>query len=100
MIRVLLLVIGMITVAAVKAQPLPDSILTDAYRVFHAHGEAATLDDVVAAMDEVEVVFLGEQHDDPVAHYLQAELLRRAYMRQAQAEAGRPMALSLEMFII
>jgi uncharacterized iron-regulated protein len=104
MVRFLLLLIGPALVASsLRAQHAPDSTasdstLADAYRVFRADGQTATLDDVVAAMDAVEVVFVGEQHDDPVAHYLQAELLQRAFVRQARAAAGRPVALSLEMF--
>lgn len=108
MIRALLvLMMPTLFAASLRAQPTPDSTgaatpladstLADAYRVFRPDGQAATLDDVLAAMNAVEVVFVGEQHDDPVAHYLQAELLTQTYARLAE-NAARPMALSLEMF--
>ena len=85
------------------AQPCADSTLADstlanAYRIFRPDGERARLDDVVTAMDAVEVVFVGEDHDDPVAHHLQGELLAQAYERFATGAAARPLTLSMEMF--
>lgn len=71
--------------------------VTDAhFRVYAPDGSARTLDDLIAALDGVEVVFLGEEHDDPVAHFLEAEILRRAHARASAAR--RPTVLSLEMF--
>jgi len=66
-----------------------------AYRVFTGAGEPATLDDVVAAMGDVDVVFVGETHDDPTGHMIEAELLRGA--DEAYGD-DRPVALSLEFF--
>src|SRR5207249_4721318 len=48
-------------------------------------------------------VFLGEHHDDPVAHHLELALLKRAQeqaARQAKppGTAARPVALAMEMF--
>jgi uncharacterized iron-regulated protein len=72
------------------------------YRVFTGAGGAATLDDVVAAMAPHTVVFIGETHDDPTQHMLEAELWKRAYEAYGDpATAGmdaRPVALSLEFF--
>lgn len=65
-----------------------------AYRVYDAGGAPATLDDVIAAMAEREVVFVGETHDDPTGHMLEAELFRRAH----DAYASRGVVLSLEFF--
>ncbi len=105
MIRVfLLMIVPLLLAASVQAQPTPDSTLADstlaeAYRIFRVDGQRATLDDVFEAIAAVDVVFLGEQHDDPVAHYLQAELLTQTRARMASDEmAPRPLALSLEMF--
>lgn len=72
--------------------------MTTAYRVYRADGSPATLDDVFAEMADADVVFVGEQHDDPVGHYLEAELLKQAFMRYGQGDDVRPVALSLEMF--
>jgi len=75
------------------------------YRVFTGAGEPASLDDIVAEMGRHEVVFIGEAHDDPTGHMLEAELLARAYeaygtpgAAEADGGAARPVALSLEFF--
>ncbi len=94
------------TARAVGAQAVPGSaqaplpaapVVTSAnFRVYAPDGSARTLDELIAALDGVEVVFLGEEHDDPVAHFLEAEILRLAHARAAAAR--RPTVLSLEMF--
>ena len=87
--------------AAQQASPHGDAataaprIAPDQFRVFRPDGRTASLDDVAAAMDEVDVVFVGEEHDDPGAHALEAELLTRAFTRAA---GKRQVVLSLEMF--
>ena len=71
------------------------------FRVFTGSGAPATLDDVVQAMEEAEAVLVGETHTDPVGHWVEAELFRRALERFRAGEEGgalRPVALSLEMF--
>jgi uncharacterized iron-regulated protein len=62
------------------------------YRVYTAAGEPVSLDALVAAMREADVVILGEQHDDSTTHALQRRLL------QAADALDRPAVLSLEMF--
>ena len=61
-------------------------------------GERADLDAVVSAALAADVVFLGERHDDAVAHALQLQVLRAAYERAGRGDSGRPVALGLEMF--
>ncbi len=70
-------------------------ITPDDYRVYRADGTPASFDDVAAALAEADVVFVGEEHNDPVAHHLQARLLEAAFQEYG---AVRPVALSLEMF--
>lgn len=65
------------------------------YRVYDGQGNPATLDAVVAAMAANDAVFLGEQHDDAVAHALEAELFKRAVEKYSQQ---RRVSLSMEMF--
>jgi uncharacterized iron-regulated protein len=72
------------------------------YRVFTGAGDPATLDDVVAAMASHDVVFIGETHDDPTGHALEAELLRRAWTTYGDSatggDAARTVGVSLEFF--
>ena len=75
--------------------PAPVAVTDAHFRVYTGAGQPAALGDVVAAMGGADVVFLGEMHDDPVAHFLQAELLQAAF---AHHSGQRPVALSLEMF--
>lgn len=65
------------------------------FRAFSASGEPTSLGAALQAMAEAEVVFLGESHDDPVAHLLQEQVLRELHRRGGGA---RPTVLSLEMF--
>jgi uncharacterized iron-regulated protein len=68
------------------------------YRVFTADGKPSSLNDIAAQLDAYEVLCLGEKHDDPAAHEVEAELLRLAIERYVKGAAKRPLALSLEMF--
>lgn len=68
---------------------------TGHFRVFTADGQTASMDDIVRAMAEVDAVLVGETHTDPVGHWIEAELLRRAVEAYS---ASRSIALSLEMF--
>jgi len=69
------------------------------YRAFDSKGTPVKLQEVADALDGADVLIIGETHDDPVAHLVEAEMLRRAGERYSQAQAKkRPVALSLEMF--
>ena len=111
-----LTVAGAAPLAAQDSSPgLGDSAyVAGDYRVFTGAGSPASIDDIVAAMAAVEVVFVGETHDDPTGHALELQLLEgawRAYGAAAGDSAGaedgaagrsrsgtRPVALSLEFF--
>ena len=70
--------------------------LTDSmYRAYDGEGNPVTLDAIVKAMAGSDAVFLGEEHDDAVAHGLEAELFRRAVTTYSPQ---RKVALSMEMF--
>ncbi|HEX6309840.1 MAG TPA: ChaN family lipoprotein [Longimicrobiales bacterium] len=101
MIRTILVVWALVLASAPARAQVRDSAGMDTayapgpYRVFTGSGEAASLDDIVRAMGAVQVVFIGETHDDPTAHLIELELLKRAAESHA---AARPIALSLEFF--
>ncbi len=82
--------------------PAPAIFQTDPhYRIYDASGKPASMEDVLSALDGVEVVCIGELHNDAIAHLFEAELLRRALLRYDAGEAvrrRRRLALSLEMF--
>jgi uncharacterized iron-regulated protein len=70
------------------------------FRIYDSSGKAVTLADVVNAMSKAEVVFIGESHNDAVAHQIELQLLEGAALPYiaGDSEPGRPVVLSLEMF--
>jgi len=90
----------MIAVGNVMAQEINSSGAASAYRIYKPDGQPTTLEDIVTALARVEVVFVGESHDDPGAHALQRDLLQAAYARYGASTAAekRQIVLSLEMF--
>lgn len=60
-----------------------------------ATGRPVSLPQMIDSLQRTEVVFLGEEHDDPAAHKLERLILQRAYR---QYHDRRLIALSLEMF--
>ncbi len=67
----------------------------DHFRVYDARGNAASVEQIITALDDYEVVFLGENHDDATAHRLEAEIFQKAFERYGKS---RKVALSMEMF--
>lgn len=65
------------------------------YRIYDGKGNSSGINQMIEAAGKSDVIFLGEQHDDAVAHFLQAEIFRKtveSYVKE------RKIALSLEMF--
>ncbi|MFN3431207.1 MAG: ChaN family lipoprotein, partial [Candidatus Sericytochromatia bacterium] len=79
---------------ALVAALAPVAMATADTEVRRADGTRASVADVAQAMATADVVYLGEEHDDPVAHRLQSELLAQACDRAGK----RPVALAMEMF--
>jgi len=65
------------------------------YSVFDGKGNASSIADIVKALENADVVFLGEMHDDAVGHAVQFEIFKQAIAAYA---AKRKVTLSLEMF--
>ncbi len=64
------------------------------YRIYSVKlGKEVTLNEIVADMDQHNVLFFGEEHDDSVTHFLENKMLELLYARFP----GK-MALSMEMF--
>lgn len=47
-----------------------------AYQLFSEKGKKLSFKKVMRQMDEADLVFFGEQHNDPIAHWLQYEILK------------------------
>ena len=86
-------------VAAVVQDTIPR---VGEYRVYTGSGDLVSLDSVVAAMENKDVVFIGESHNDLTGHLIEVELLSRAFTAYgpafAEAGASGAVTLSLEMF--
>ena len=65
------------------------------YRIFDANGNPATFEKIIEEIGKSDVVFLGEQHDDTVAHGLQLKIFTTVFEKYAKE---RKPILSLEMF--
>jgi uncharacterized iron-regulated protein len=92
--------IGWFVLGGAMSQQIQGQATSPPYRIYKPDGQPATLDDIVAALARVEVVFIGESHDDPGAHALQRDLLQAAYAHYGTDAAAekRQVVLSLEMF--
>lgn len=73
--------------SALKAQDMP------AYKVFTGEGKRADYGDVLKASVKSDVVFFGELHDNPIAHWLEFEITKDLF-----AEKGADLVLAAEMF--
>ncbi len=87
--------------------PAPDPEITSKdYRIFDRQGNPAAFEDIIQAAAEVDAVFIGEAHGDPVAHHLEKKILTALYDRYGLAperdvsenRPERPIVLSMEMF--
>ncbi|HAC14494.1 MAG TPA: iron-regulated protein [Bacteroidetes bacterium] len=65
-----------------------------AYVIYNKSGEIVNYSEVVAASAEKEIVFFGELHNNPIAHWLQFELTRDLH----QLDTSRTVRLGFEMF--
>lgn len=87
MIRKLLLLPFLFTLLSFTTADRP------AYRLFTAAGKAADYDQMVKELAQADVVLFGEQHNDPIAHWLELQVAKDL----AQRKAGQ-LVLGMEMF--
>ena len=91
MIRSFLTAFFTVVFAASLIAQVPEGKFT----VFTGKGQPSSLDEILKSLENADVVFLGEFHDDAIAHALQLEIFKRAI---EQYGAKRRVTLSLEMF--
>lgn len=83
------------------AQGPPPIVVEGEDFAVYADGRASSFAEVLAALDEVDVVLVGEEHDDMVGHGVELELLMRLVERYGPSNGvrpPRPVTLSMEMF--
>jgi len=64
-----------------------------AYKVYTGNGKKSDYSDILKEAGKANVVFFGELHDNPVAHWLELELTKDLY-----AVKGKDLILAAEMF--
>ena len=64
-----------------------------AYKIFTGEGKKADYGDMLKSALKADVVFFGELHDNPIAHWLELELTKDLF-----AEKGKNLLLAAEMF--
>jgi uncharacterized iron-regulated protein len=97
MITALLLATAFLTSPPVVAPSDTIKVTEADYRIYRSDGTPATFEDISEAMKEVDVVFVGESHNDPVGHYMELKILQTALKLQTE-EGGKTAAFSMEMF--
>jgi uncharacterized iron-regulated protein len=64
-----------------------------AYKIFTGEGKKADYEDMLKAASKSDVVFFGESHDNPIAHWLELELTKSLFEKKA-----KDLILAAEMF--
>ncbi len=64
-----------------------------AYRIYNGEGKKSDYNDLVKEASKADVVFFGELHDNPIAHWLELELAKSLYEKK-----GKDLMLAAEMF--
>jgi uncharacterized iron-regulated protein len=65
-----------------------------AYRLFTAQGQPADYDQLLTQLAQADVVLFGEQHNDPIAHWLEVQVTKDL----ARLKGPGKLVLGLEMF--
>jgi uncharacterized iron-regulated protein len=64
-----------------------------AYKIFTGEGKKADYEDILKAAAKTDVIFFGESHDNPIAHWLELELTKSLFEKKA-----KDLTLAAEMF--
>jgi uncharacterized iron-regulated protein len=64
-----------------------------AYKVFTGEGKKSDYQDILKEVMKADVVFFGELHDNPVAHWLELEITKELF-----SDKGKNLILASEMF--
>lgn len=84
-----LFIVGLLTSTTLFAQKN-----TEDYKVYDVKKQKIIyIDDIISDMDKADVLFYGEDHNDSVGHYLEAEIFKKLSEKYPQRTA-----LTMEMF--
>jgi uncharacterized iron-regulated protein len=64
-----------------------------AYAIFKSEGKEASYKDMLKELQKADIVFFGELHDDPIAHWLELEVTKSIF-----SEKGKNLVMGAEMF--
>jgi len=64
-----------------------------AYAIFKSEGKEASYKEMIKVAQKADIVFFGELHDDPIAHWLELEVTKSLF-----SERGNSLMLGAEMF--
>jgi len=64
-----------------------------AYRIFTGEGKKADYGDMIKEISKADIVFFGELHDNPIAHWLELEVTKSLHDKK-----GNDLVLGAEMF--
>ncbi len=88
-------VVAQTTTTAVRPdEEAADSVTVSAddFRLYTGDGHSLSWDDLASRVADADVIFVGENHNDPVAHHIELAVLEAALALE------RPATASLEMF--
>ena len=60
----------------------------DAFKIFDKDGSEQEFEDMLESALENEIILFGEQHNNPIAHYFQIELLKAIYSKDSILSIG------------
>jgi uncharacterized iron-regulated protein len=84
-LTILILLAGLTIKVAAQDKP--------AYVIFRSEGKDASYKEMIKETGKADIVFFGELHDDPIAHWLELEVTKSIY-----SEKGNNLVLGAEMF--
>lgn len=62
-----------------------------AYRIFSKEGGEVSYQDMLQGIEEADVIFFGELHNNPIAHWLELEISQDLYKMQPELSLGMEM---------
>ena len=67
---------------------------TENYKIYNTQSKSiCSLDEMISSLARADVVFFGEEHNDPTGHQLELDVLQKLYQIH-----GKKQVLSMEMF--